>query len=309
MSTTPQHVVLGGNGVVGRETVAALLRRGERATSVGRKASRIDGVNSVIADLFNPADVARALAGAQVAYLTAGLPYSSKVWAHQWPAIVRNTIDAAIAHGTHLVYFDNVYAYGRVQGPMTEQTPLRPVSRKGRVRAAALELLDEAAAERGLTFTVARSADFYGPSATTSVLNTYGLAKIAAGKAGTWFFDADQPHSLTYTPDIGEALAILGTHPQGRYGAWHVPTAPALTGREYLRIAGAPEKRMTVMSSSTMRLGALFNAGARETLEMAYQYTAPYLFDSRAFETAFGVKPTPIADGIATTLGTRKVLR
>ena len=36
---------------------------------------------------------------------------------------------------------------------------------------------------------------------------------------------------------------------------------------------------------------------------MAYQYTAPYEFDSTAFERRFGVAPTPYADGVAASLG------
>ena len=51
-----------------------------------------------------------------------------------------------------------------------------------------------------------------------------------------------------------------------------------------------------------MRVGALFSSAARETLEMAYQYTAPYEFDSTAFERTFGVTPTPYAEGIAESL-------
>ena len=302
MTTVPQHVVLGGNGVVGRETVGALLRRGAATTSVGRRPSSVPGVASVTADLLVPADVSRVLAGAEVAYLTVGLAYSSAVWEQQWPIVVRNAIDAAIANGTQLVYFDNVYSYGLVDGAMTEQSPISPDSRKGRVRAAALATLN-AAAERGLSFTVARSADFYGPGATTSVFNGFALARIAAGKPGTWLFDADQPHSMTYTADIGDALAILGTERAG--GVWHVPTAPALTGREYLRLAGSAEAK--VMSRTTMRIGSLFNSAARESLEMSYQNTSPYLFDSSAFEMAFSARPTPIADGIAASLDAYRV--
>ena len=33
------------------------------------------------------------------------------------------------ANGTHLVYFDNVYAYGRIDAPMTESSPIQPSSR------------------------------------------------------------------------------------------------------------------------------------------------------------------------------------
>ncbi|MEK8225963.1 NAD-dependent epimerase/dehydratase family protein [Oerskovia sp. M15] len=151
------------------------------------------------ADLLERADVAAALRGAEVAYLTAGLPYSARTWATDWPVLLANTVEAALENGTHLVYLDNVYAYGRVDEAMTESTAINPTSKKGHVRAAALRTLDHAR-ERGLTVTIGRSADFYGPGASTSVFNTFALDKIAAGKPGTWLFDADQLHSLTYTP-------------------------------------------------------------------------------------------------------------
>jgi nucleoside-diphosphate-sugar epimerase len=307
MTPSSSHVILGGNGVVGRETIRALAGRGHAPVSVGRRplssASSVPSGEAVslTADLLDSADVASVMRGADVAYLTVGLPYSSRIWAQQWPQILANTIAAALENGTHLVYFDNVYAYGAVAGPMTESTPIHPISRKGRVRADALGALEQAA-DRGLVVTIARSADFYGPGATTSVFNGFALNKIAAGRPGTWLFDADLPHSLTYTPDIGDALATLGTDPRGRGRTWHVPTTPALTGREYIELAAGPAARPRVMSSAMMRMGALFNGSARETLEMAYQYTAPYFFDSSAFEATFGVTATPVTDGIAASL-------
>jgi nucleoside-diphosphate-sugar epimerase len=301
MPNHPTHVVLGGNGVAGSETVRALLERGETVDSVGRQPCDVDGARSVVADLLVAADVSRALSGAAVSYLTAGVPYSTRVWAEQWPTILRNTIDAALENGTHLVYLDNVYAYGAVDGPMTEQTPVRPTSEKGRIRAAALRTLDDAVA-RGLAVTIGRSADFYGPRATTSVFNSFALAPIAAGKAATWLFDADQPHSLSYTPDIGRALAVLGTDPEARGRTWHLPTAPALTGRQYVDIASDSSARTKVMGRTMMRIGALFNGSAREALELEYQNSQPYLFDSTLFESTFAMAPTPIATGIAASL-------
>jgi hypothetical protein len=41
---------------------------------------------------------------------------------------------------------------------------------------------------------------------------------------------------------------------------------------------------------------------------MAYQYTAPYVFDSSAFETTFGIAPTPYRDGIAAARGRAAVV-
>lgn len=300
--TDLNHVVLGGNGVAGTETIKALVRRGEQVTSVGRRPSAIEGVGSVTADLMNAADASRVLLGKDVAYFTVGLRYSSRVWAAQWPVILRNVIDAAVEHGTHLVYLDNVYAYGEVDAPMTEQTPLRPTSRKGRTRADAVHALNAAADERGLHLTIGRSADFYGPGAATAAFNGFVIDPAAKGKACSWLLDASLPHSLTYTPDVGEALAILGTDPVGRGRTWHLTTAPPLTGQEYVELAGGQGSRAKVMSLATLRLGALFNSAARETLELAYQFSKPYIFDSSLFESTFNVGPTPISQGIEAAL-------
>ena len=271
-------------------------------TAVSRTSPSAPGVPHIAADLRDAASAARALQGADVAYLTVGLPYSTRVWRRDWPAIMRNAIDGCLANGTHLVYFDNVYAYGRTDAPMTESSPIRPSSRKGRVRAELLAMLDAARDDRGLSATVGRAADFYGPGAATSAFNMFVIDRVVAGKPPTWLFEASLPHSMTYTPDIGAALAVLGTDDRALGRTWHLPTAPALTGEQYLALATGGRLRHRTMSTGTMRFGSLFSSAARETLEMAYQYTAPYEFDSTAFERTFGVTPTPYAEGIAASL-------
>ena len=302
MTTNRSHVILGGNGVTGRETARALLARGQTVASFGRRPSTIADVRSIVGDVLNASDVSGALIGADVAYITVGIAYSTRVWARQWPIILGNSIDAAIANNTHLIYLDNVYAYGQVDGLMTEHSPISPDSKKGQIRADALGTFATAASTRGLDYTVARSADFYGPGATTSVFNSFAIDKIADGKMGTWLYDVDQPHSLTYTLDIGNALAVLGTTSRGNGEVWHLPTSPALTGREYIRLANGTDAQPKVMTKSAMRIGGLFIRDARESLELSYQNTEPYLFDSSAFEEKFGVSATPVAIGIAESL-------
>jgi nucleoside-diphosphate-sugar epimerase len=298
MTPKPQHVVLGGAGVVGRETAAALDADGIRVLSVSRTGAPSVHGESCAADLRDGAAVRTALAGADVAYLTVGVAYTLKAWRNQWPLIPQNTIDGCLANGSHLVYFDNVYAYGMAEQPMTESSPIEPSSKKGQVRASLLRMLEVAAGEQGLTYTVARSADFYGPGAATSVFNTFVVDRIRAGREPVWLFDARQPHSMTYTPDIGRALAILGADPRARERTtWHVPTAPALTGEEYMALASGSSRSRT-MSATTMRIGALFNSEAREALEMAYQNTRPYVLDSTLFEQTFGSGPTPYEEAI-----------
>lgn len=302
MTSRPRHVVLGGTGVVGRETISALTALDLPVTSVSRSGRAILGAASVSADLLDPEAVARAVESTAVAYLTVGLPYTLSAWRDQWPIVLQNAINACLQNNTHLVYFDNVYAYGQAHQPMTEVTPVRPSSKKGKVRAALLAQLESAGTERGLQYTVGRSADFYGPGASTSIFNLFALDKVRAGKGPTWLFDAGQPHSMTYTPDIGKALAVLGTDPRAKGRVWHLPTAPALTGEQHMTLATHGPARHRTMSPVMVRLGALFSSAARESLEMAYQNTQPYLFDASAFEREFDVESTTYAVGIEASL-------
>ena len=100
--------------------------------------------------------------------MVAGLKYNSAVWQEQWPRVMRNAIDACKRHGARLVFFDNVYAYGRVDGVMTEHTPFNPTSKKGEVRAKIASLLLDEIRSGNLHAMIVRSADFYGPGAIQS---------------------------------------------------------------------------------------------------------------------------------------------
>src|SRR5580700_4070037 len=112
-----------------------------------------------------------------------------------------NTIEACKRAGAKLIFFDNVYMYGKVTGPMTETTPFNPCSRKGEVRARiATMLLDEMKAG-GLMALIARSPDFYGPGAKTGIPNILVFGNLAKGKSAYWLANDAMPHSLCFTPD------------------------------------------------------------------------------------------------------------
>jgi hypothetical protein len=52
-----------------------------------------------------------------------------------WPRVMSNTIEACKRAGAKLIFFDNVYMYGKISGPVTEATPFNPCSKKGEIRA------------------------------------------------------------------------------------------------------------------------------------------------------------------------------
>ena len=155
-----------------------------------------------------------------------------------WPAIMQNTIDACKEHNSKLIFFDNIYCLGKVNGAMTEESPFNPTSKKGQVRAAiATQLLNEIKAGN-ITALIARAADFYGPGCKTSMFNILIADNLAKGKKAQYMVNADYKHSFTYTPDCGNALWLLSQREDAFYQVWHIPTAhPPLTGKELIRLA------------------------------------------------------------------------
>lgn len=301
-----KHVVLGGSGCVGAATVAALVERGVDVVSVARSAQQERrGVQNVKADLLDADSTRAAIASAAVVYLTAAVPYSTRAWREQWPTIMRNTIAACLEADAPLVFLDNVYAYGPVDGPMVESDEYRPTTRKGRLRHELLRMLENSV-PRGLRYSIVRSADFYGPGASTSVFTTMMVDNVVAGKPPVWMFDATKPHSMTFVPDLGRSLAAVGTAwttTTSNGQVWHAPTdSPPLTGEQYARLLTGAEGRVRTMSALSMRIGGLFIPVARESLELSYQSTRDYVFDSSRFEKEFGIAPTAYADGITATL-------
>src|SRR5687768_14735439 len=111
------HTILGANGVIGRELSCSLRGSGLALRQVGRTPqSEGPGDEMVSADLLDPKATDAAVAGSDVVHLLVGLKYDLEVWREQWPRVMRNVIDARQRHRSRLAFFDNVYAYGLVEG-------------------------------------------------------------------------------------------------------------------------------------------------------------------------------------------------
>lgn len=301
------HTILGAGGVIGNELSNALGAEGRPVRQVSRSPRRVNPTDEIFAaDLLDASAVDDAVRGSEVAYLVAGLKYDARVWEEQWPRVMANTIAACQRHQTRLVFFDNVYAYGAVDGVMTEDTPLHPTSRKGAVRARIATTLLEAIARGDVDAMIVRSADFYGPGAILSLTHSVVFERLRAGKTPQWVAAPERTHSFTYTPDAGRALAFLGQRPEAFGQTWHAPTSPeSLTVEQFVHLAcdaaGQPH-RILVAPRWVRRALTLFVPILRENEEMMYQFDADYRFSSRKIEEAYGITATPYATGIAETL-------
>jgi nucleoside-diphosphate-sugar epimerase len=306
------QTILGSSGVIGKEVARELYKSFTKDIRlVSRNPKQVNPTDQLFkADLLDAGQVMEAVKGSEVVYLTAGIQYSAKIWAEQWPVIMRNVVDACIAHKAKLVFFDNVYSYGKVDGIMTEETPYNPCSKKGKIRLQVINMMMDDVKKGKLQVLIARAADFYGPDTPLSFINVMVLANYAKGKKAQVMGNINAKHSFTYTPDAGKATAILGNTPSAFNQVWHVPTdRNTLTGKQFLELTakafGVKPGFMTV-KKWMLRMIGLFNPVIKESIEMMYQNEADYIFDSSKFEKAFSFKPISYQEGIKETAASYK---
>jgi nucleoside-diphosphate-sugar epimerase len=302
------QTILGSNGVIGRELSGHLPKFTSHVRQVSRNPTKVNDSDELVkADLLNYKETEKAVEGSDVVYLVAGLKYDSKVWQQQWPIVMKNTIDACKKHNSKLVFFDNVYAYGFVEGVMTEDTPFNPISKKGEVRAKiAITLLNEMKAGN-LKGMIVRAADFYGPGALLSLTHSTVNERLKTGKAAQWMGDAKKIHTFTYTPDAGKTMALLGNSEAAYNQTWHALTSPErITGEDYVRMAyeifNKPFKGIQPLPKWGVRMLGLFIPVLREFVEMMYQFENDYIFDSSKAQKFLNENPTPYLQGIRQTL-------
>lgn len=301
------HTILGANGIIAQELSRALATHVSGIRQVSRNPQRVNQTDETFsADLLDAKATADAVAGSDVAYLVAGLQYSASVWQEQWPRVMRHVIDACKQHRSRLVFFDNVYAYGRVDGVMTEETAFNPASKKGEVRAKIATMLLDEMRSANLQAMIVRAADFYGPGAVQSFPHATVFERLKAGKTPQWIGNPNAVHTFTFTPDAGRAVALLGTSSEAYGQTWHLPTTKeALTGADFVHLAcdlaGRPNK-LQVAPRWMLKLMGLFMPVLRENDEMMYQFEYDYRFDSSKIESAFGLQPTPCIQGIGVSL-------
>ncbi|MEU7740505.1 NAD-dependent epimerase/dehydratase family protein [Nonomuraea sp. NPDC049158] len=299
-----KHVVVG-SGQVGTHLATKLLAQGHEVTVVTRSGSGPAGVHRVAADVADVARLTEVAKGADVLYNCVNPQYHR--WLTDWPPMAESFLGAAEATGAVLVILGNLYPYGPVKGPMTEDLPLASATPKAQVRAKIWN--DALAAHKAgrIRTTEVRGSDYFGPGATDqSHLGGRFLVPFRAGKTIQLVFPADISHSWTYLPDVADALIVAGTDERAWGRPWHVPTSDPLSfrqiGERMAAIEGRPAPKLATLPWPLVQAMGLFSPMVRELKHVRYQFTAPYVLDSSAFQRTFGVAPTPIDEALAATL-------
>lgn len=303
------QTILGSGGIIGKEASYCISEFSNQIRQVSRKPKQVNASDQIFpADLRNESDVRAAVKGSQIVYLTVGLPYDTKTWKESWPKIMNNTIKACQEHNSKLVFFDNVYMYGKVDGLMTEDTPFNPCSKKGEIRAIIARQLTDEMEKGNINALIARSADFYGPQATNTYITPMLFDKLKSGSRPHFLLTADTKHSFTYTPDAARAMALLGNTEEAYGQVWHLPTdGDALTMAEWVDIVSTyfdKKPSYSILSPMMIKMASWFSPVIKESQEMLYQFKYDYKFDSSKFNKKY-FSPTSYATGIKTIYNTQ----
>jgi len=300
------QTILGSSGVIGKELAKALPQYTNKIRLVSRNPKKVNESDELLsANFLNAGETFNAVEGSEVVYLTVGLQYDIKIWKTQWPKLMKNVIEACKKSNSKLVFFDNVYSYGRVNGWMTEETPVKPDSEKGKVRAELNKTIMNEVEQGNLNAIIAKSADFYGPDTPLSFVNIMVFENFKKGKKAQWFIDVNKKHSFTYTPDAAKGTAILGNTGSAYNQICHLPTNKnVLTGKDFIELAAKAmvvKPEFMVVKKWMAQVLGLFIKEIKESVEMLYQNDSDYLFDSTKFEKAFNHKPISYEEGIFNT--------
>ena len=300
------HVVFG-TGPLGLAVMRELRRRGRRVRMINRSSrvrfekdlqTEVGGI-----DAADPAQTREACEGAAVVYHCIGLPYPR--WT-EFPSIAAGVVEGAAAAGAKLVYADNLYAYGAVEGPMTEDLPLNATTKKGRIRAGIVQSLMSAHNAGKIRVAIGRGSDFFGPFATgAAMMGSRVFGRALAGKSAQAIGNPDRLHTYTFIDDFGKALVTLGERDEALGKAWHVPSAPAISTHSFAeKIFGELGKRMKLSTAPRFAIALLgrFDENVRELREMLYQFECDFVMDSHRFESVFDAHPMPIDEAIRQTL-------
>lgn len=298
------HIIFG-TGPLGRYTAEALIQMGHKVKLINRSGtmpSPPNGAELVKADALTISSSSDLFKEVKAIYQCSQPAYHR--WKEEFPNLQDAILSIAIENKTKLIIAENLYMYGNTHGkPMTEETAHNPCSSKGRVRVKMSNTLFEAYKKKEVQISVVRGSDFFGP---WEPINGQMVFKAALEKKTLHMLgNINQPHTFTYVKDFGKAMAIAGTDDRAIGKVWHVPSGHPYTQTE-LACMIAKELGYTVKYRATgkmmLSIIGLFNKGAKEIIEMMYEFNEPFIMNSEAMEKQFGFHATQMEQRISETL-------
>lgn len=292
-----RHLIVGA-GPVGRHVATLLAARGSEVVVATRSGTDtgIAGVQHQALDASDAEALTSAAEGASVLYNCAN-PGDYTTWEQVWPPLASALLVAAERSGATYAITGNLYPYGPVDVPMSEDLPDAATDDKGVLRA---RMWADARAmhEAGRIRTVeVRGSDYVGPGVGDNGHISRQVPGLLAGKRAWVLGRKDVPHTFTDVLDVARLLIAAAEDETALGRTWNVPSnaprtqAEALT--DVMAAVGRPAPKVSQIPGVVMAAAGLAVPMLRELNALSYQWTRPYLLDDSAARAHFGMEPTP----------------
>lgn len=294
---TDRHLVVGA-GPVGRHVAQLLAARGSEVVVATRSGTDtgLPGVRPVRLDASDADALTAAADGASVLYNCAN-PADYTTWETVWPPLASALLAAAERTGATYAITGNLYPYGPVDGPMTEDLPDAATDHKGVLRArmwADAKALHDAGRIRVVEV---RGSDYVGTGVGANGHVTRQVPGMLAGKRAWVLGRKDQPHTYTDVLDTARLLVAAAEDPSAHGRTWHVPSNAPRTQEQALTdvmaAVGRPAPKVSPMPGLMLPALARFVPMMRELNDLSYQWRRPYVLDDSAARAHFAMEPTP----------------
>jgi nucleoside-diphosphate-sugar epimerase len=297
-------LVLGAAGRLGFAAAEAFRKAGWNVKGLvrPRRANAVPrGVEAV--EVVARDDAVKAARGCEVV-LNALNPAITE-WGKNALSLAHAAIACAEDNGATLLFPGNVWNFGQAMPPLLDDnTPMRPTTRKGRMRVEIEQRIAEAC-DRGMRAVILRAGDFFGGGRGSWF--DLVIVKDIMRQRLTYPGPLDTLHAWAYLPDFAETLVELARRraefsPFESFGfAGH-----AITGNDLIAaIESVTGSRFNVRPMSwwmVKTFGQLFAMG-RELSELEYLWRVPHRISGDRLTAAIGEAPhTPLNAAVAASL-------
>jgi nucleoside-diphosphate-sugar epimerase len=311
----PFHVIVGA-GATALATARLFAADGDRVRLVSRRGTSpantadtaiepielIELIEPVALDATDAEALSELCRGAETVVNCAVPAYHD--WPQTVPPLFRAILAAAERSGARYVMLGNLYGYGPVTGPVTEDLPLRATGPKGRIRAQMWQEAMAAHTAGRVRATELRAGQFLGPGAYSSFTLTVAPT-VLAGRLTLTPAALETRTGYTAIGDAARALVTLARDEDSFGHVWHAPATNASV-REVAtllaKLAGAPEPRLETLTDRELALLSLTSPIWGEFEETAHMSHRDFLVDSSRIERRFGLVATPLEEVLRPTV-------